>query len=126
MEGQIEKISFGDLDMTSEGSMFIQLYEPAHIKWSEGLDTVTLTVKEYRKIPDEKFALSNADYKYQIETEDNRILDINAWRLHYGIRDAFKKFKGIEGAQLKITKPERGKYIVELLNSTPELIKVEE
>ena len=85
---------------------------------------VEFTVKEILKVTEEKYFFKDKNnqatldpetgkgFKYLVLDLDGEQLSVNTWMLWNMLRQAFNDFGRIEGIQLRINHPERGKYTV--------------
>lgn len=84
-------------------------------------ETCEFTVEKLEKVKvSDDFSLSMgkgkyAGYRYEITTENGEVLGISAWKLFGAIKTAFNSVEKIKGVKLKISHPETGKYVVEVI-----------
>jgi hypothetical protein len=91
------------------------IQQKSFVSLKEG-ETVELTVKKLRKVrvpAGDKYKLSGQDYKFEILTTKDQILNIIAWDLWGKVRKIMQDEKKINGITLKISHPSKGEYLVE-------------
>jgi hypothetical protein len=79
-------------------------------------EVVEITVKKLKKVrvaEGDKYKLSKTDYKFEILTMEDQVLNIIAWDLWGKIRKIMQDAKKINGIKLRIGHPSKGEYVVE-------------
>ena len=103
VENGVELVSLEDLKPKN----FISLKDGA---------TVELTIKKINKVAvpsTDKYKLSKTDYRFEIITDEDKILNVIAWDLWGKVRKVLTNAGKITGVKLKISHPGVGDYTVE-------------
>ena len=79
-------------------------------------ETAEIVISKMEKVEvDKDFSLSGETFRYEITTDDNKILSISAWKLWGALREAFNKAGKIDGLKLRVSHPGREDYRVEII-----------
>lgn len=62
------------------------------------------------------FALSKADFRYEITTVDGKVLSISSWKLWGAIREALKNIPEIGGTKISLIHLAAGEYSAKVVN----------
>ena len=79
-------------------------------------DSAEFVIDRIEKVPaSEDFALSKADYRYEITTSEGKVLSVSSWKLWGAIREALKDQEQLEGSKISVIHTGHGEYSVSVV-----------
>ena len=79
-------------------------------------ETAVIVIDKIEKVDvDKEYALSSADYRYEILCSDGKTLSIGAWKLWGAIREALSGVSDFKGVKLRVSHIDREVYTAELV-----------
>jgi len=101
--------------ITQEPVDMNKFIESTYLTLKQG-ESCEFTFQAMRKVTqeDNKYNLSGKDFKYEIDTEEGKILSINAWKAVGAFRE-LAKTGDLTGKKIKAAHPSRGVYTFELV-----------